>query len=140
MRKPVDLFYNPVLHFEKRLTAGDTRHAATTVEVPPTLVTMKLLKRLTAPLSVINLVQRRAARDLELHARGECVRGFEGALERAAVNRVKPLAPFRQLPRLKFSFLVETDAERAAPECLAQAVARCMPDEKESRHAIAPAG
>jgi hypothetical protein len=103
---------------------------------------MKLLKRLSTPFSIINLVQRRVSPDLEIHRRGERVRGLEGALERTAINRVEPhsLARFRQLLCLKFSFLVETNAGGAAPECLAQAVARRMPDEKESRHAIAPAG
>src|ERR1043166_1021396 len=102
---------------------------------------MKFLERLPTPLSIIDLVQRCASPHLELHARGECLGSLEGAFERAAVNRVEPHSVTRvcQLLRLKSSFLVQTNSGRAAPESLAQAVAGRMPDEKESRHAIAPA-
>jgi hypothetical protein len=79
-----------------RLTTGNTRSAATTVEVPPTFVRIKLLERFSAPLSKINLVQRVAFPDFEFHGARDGFGSLKGAFKRAAVNLVK-LHPFESL-------------------------------------------
>src|SRR5215217_7647624 len=139
--KPLQLCNHSTLHLEKRFSAGNGRHAAIGVESSPAFVARELVERLSGPLTKIDFVQRGIFLNFKTHTARDCFRRFQRSFKRTAVDGLErySLESIGQPLCLESSFFIQTNIGCAAPQCLAEAAARSVSDEKESRHAIAPA-
>src|SRR5215203_149750 len=130
LRKPAELFNNPVLHVQKRLPTRNHRHAAMGIKSMPTLITRQRFQRLASPITKLYFVDRVIPLHVEFHPARDCFSSLNRSFKRTAVDGMKTGAvqPIGQSLCLLFSFFVQTNAGCSTPKRLAQPVARCMPD------------
>src|SRR6185312_3217757 len=88
----VELFHDPVLDIEKRLSAGNDGGAATCVVAAPTFVGREYFERLARPISIIDLVQCVVLLHFDVHGLRKCFGSLQSALKWTAIDRLEVYA------------------------------------------------